>query len=262
MPARQRKKQEKKQNTQTNVDNNNKNKQQKQPPLPKSWFKRWILSYFDEVDNITLIIFRIMWGLIMTYECWTFIKSDYSKLNSYYVNPIFAPKYYGFFWVNKWPGDGMYYHIWTMFFAGLGVTFGFMYHLSSFIFFLGFTYLILLDACLYLNHFYLIAVMAFMLVFLPGHKRFAVDSWLIRSWRSNSMPRYIIYLLRFTQVIVYFYAGIAKINEDWLRGEPIRHWIAKQAMSAYNPEQPLTRYVAVSKYYKNIFHYLFICFFM
>ena len=25
--------------------------------------------------------------------------------------------------------------------------------------------------------------------------------------------------------IVYFYGGIAKINPDWLRGEPMRHWL-------------------------------------
>ena len=30
-------------------------------------------------------------------------------------------------------------------------------------------------------------------------------------------------------MIVYFYAGVAKINEDWLRAEPMKHWLAMDA---------------------------------
>jgi len=30
-------------------------------------------------------------------------------------------------------------------------------------------------------------------------------------------------------VIVYAFAGVVKINEDWLRAEPLRHWLAKRA---------------------------------
>lgn len=40
------------------------------------------------------------------------------------------------------------------------------------------------------------------------------------------------YFIRITYVffqslllIVYVYAGIVKINEDWLRAEPLRHWL-------------------------------------
>ena len=29
-------------------------------------------------------------------------------------------------------------------------------------------------------------------------------------------------------VIVYAFAGVVKINEDWLRAEPLRHWLAKR----------------------------------
>eukprot|EP00012_Vannella_robusta_P006578 CAMPEP_0206196994 /NCGR_PEP_ID=MMETSP0166-20121206/8772_1 /ASSEMBLY_ACC=CAM_ASM_000260 /TAXON_ID=95228 /ORGANISM="Vannella robusta, Strain DIVA3 518/3/11/1/6" /LENGTH=366 /DNA_ID=CAMNT_0053614561 /DNA_START=143 /DNA_END=1240 /DNA_ORIENTATION=- len=59
------------------------------------------------------------------------------------------------------------------------------------------------------------------------------------------MPRHIIYLLRFTQVIVYFYAGIAKMNEDWIRGEPIRHWIVSRAQQGYNPNSILSHYTTI-----------------
>ena len=214
-----------------------------------TWKQRghaWLLSFFDEVDNSGLILFRIMWGLIMAYECWTFIRHDYNKLEAYYLRSGFYPKYYGFSWVNAWPGDGMYYHIWAMCIAGLGVATGTAYHFSCIVFFLGFTYIILLDACLYLNHFYLIAVMAFMLIFLPAHRRFSVDCLIRPSIRTTTMPQWIVYLLRFEQVVVYFYAGVAKINEDWLRGEPIRHWIPGRALHSYDRDSMASYMLTVS----------------
>ena len=38
----------------------------------------------------------------------------------------------------------------------------------------------------------------------------------------------ILLLLRIEFAVVYAYAGIAKINEDWLRGEPLRLWLGRR----------------------------------
>jgi len=32
-------------------------------------------------------------------------------------------------------------------------------------------------------------------------------------------------LIKSLLVVVYFYAGVAKFNEDWLRAEPLRKWL-------------------------------------
>ena len=40
--------------------------------------------------------------------------------------------------------------------------------------------------------------------------------------------RIVLLFLRLFLLIVYTYAGIVKINEDWLRAEPVRHWIGKK----------------------------------
>ena len=207
----------------------------------------WVRSFFDEVDNSTLVIFRVMWGLIMAWECYTFIRHDYNKLKVYYLLSNFYPKYWGFFWVHAWPGDGMFYHVWVMLFASFGVTLGMVYHLSCIVFFLGFLQLILLDASLYLNHFHLIAIMAFILIFLPANQRFSIDSLVFKSIYRSTMPRYVLYLLRFEQIVVYFFAGVAKLNEDWLRGEPIRHWLPGRALRSYNPESTFSYLLTVSQ---------------
>src|SRR3990167_169595 len=160
----------------------------------------WALGLFDEIDNSTLILFRIMWGLIMVWECYTFIRNDYVKMEMYYMRSSFYPKYYGFYWVNAFPGDGMYIFIWALFVSSFLISIGLFYRLASCFFFFGWTYIILLDASQYLNHFYLIALMAFFLILFPSHARLSLDSLLFPSIYSTTMPRYVLYFLRFEQV--------------------------------------------------------------
>src|SRR6185369_4772318 len=45
-----------------------------------------------------------------------------------------------------------------------------------------------------------------------------------------TVPAYCVYLLRFQLGVVYFFAGIAKLNGDWLlRAQPLRIWLAARA---------------------------------
>jgi hypothetical protein len=34
-----------------------------------------------------------------------------------------------------------------------------------------------------------------------------------------------LFILKFQVFVVYFFGRIAKINPDWLQGEPLRHWL-------------------------------------
>ena len=145
------------------------------------------LSMFDPVDNTTLIFFRILWGVIMTYEAYTFIAKDYNKLESYYLRSTFYFKYPGFYWVHALPGNGMYIFIWVMALAGVFVAIGFLYRIATITWFIGFTYIILLDSSLYLNHFYLVSVMSFLLVVFPANQDLALDAWLNPKIRSTTM---------------------------------------------------------------------------
>ena len=106
--------------------------------------------------------------------------------------------------------------------------------------FLLFTYVFLLDQTNYLNHFYLLSIMLGLLTVVPGGACLSVDAWLRRSrgpWRVHAWA---VWLLRLQLGIVYFLAGVAKLNRDWLGGEPMRTWLGNRAR---NPELlgPLTR---------------------
>ena len=100
--------------------------------------------------------------------------------------------------------------------------------MSTFEFFLGFSYVYLLEKSHYLNHFYLISLLSFILMFIPANKAFSLDARLKPSIASGQLPAWNLWLLRFLITIPYFFGGIAKINGDWLRGEPMREWLGNR----------------------------------
>ena len=87
--------------------------------------RRFIDPLFAEVDASALVVFRVMFGLIMLVECWRFWSKGW--IERHYIEPDFFFKYYGFGWVEPWPGDGMYWHSptpHTMCFSCAGRGFG------------------------------------------------------------------------------------------------------------------------------------------
>ncbi|MGZ8921465.1 MAG: HTTM domain-containing protein, partial [Limisphaerales bacterium] len=43
--------------------------------------------------------------------------------------------------------------------------------------------------------------------------------------RASTAPIWTLWLLQAHMAIAYFFGGVAKINHDWLRGEPVRTWL-------------------------------------
>lgn len=178
---------------------------------------------FAPVDAASLAVFRMGFGAVMLWEVWRYFY--YGWINAYYIQPTFYFSYYGFDWVKPWPGQGMYFHFAVLGILALGILLGLFYRLSTILFFLGFSYVFLLDQSLYLNHFYLIALISFLLIFVPAQRTWSLDAGRKADTRSTA-PRWSLWLLRAQIGIVYFFGGVAKLNGDWLRGEPMRMWLA------------------------------------
>lgn len=187
--------------------------------------KRVTDSLFKPVDIASLVYYRIAFGLIMFYEMATTYFSY--KIKYYWIKPDFLFKYYGFEWVTVLPGDWMYHLVFLMMVLSLFITAGLLYRISMTLFFLGFSYLFLLEQALYLNHFYLVILISFIMIFLPANRRLSLDSRLKPSIRTDFVPAWCLWILIFQMSVVYFYASIAKMNMDWLQGEPVRMWIAQ-----------------------------------
>jgi hypothetical protein len=69
-------------------------------------------------------------------------------------------------------------------------------------------------------------LVAFLLIFLPAHRNYSLDVKWGRVKPLEQIPAYPILLLKFQLLLVYFFAGIAKINYDWLMlSMPLKIWL-------------------------------------
>jgi hypothetical protein len=99
------------------------------------------------------------------------------------------------------------------------------YKLAILTFFLSFTYIELMDKTTYLNHYYFITIISLVLVFLPANC-FSVDAYKDEKKRFQKIPRWNIDILKLLLAIVYVYAGLEKLNSDWLlEAMPLKIWL-------------------------------------
>ena len=181
---------------------------------------------FAPVDIASLVFFRVAFGVIMVWEvAYYFVRGWIPR---YFIDPSFHFTYYGFGWVQPWPGYGMYLHFLALGVLAACIAFGLWYRVSIVLFFLGFTYVFLLDQALYLNHFYLAALVSFLMIFVPANRSFSLDALRNPEIRSATAPAWTLWMLAAQMGIVYFYGALAKMNGDWLRGEPMRTWLAEE----------------------------------
>jgi len=151
-------------------------------------------------------------------------------VTEFYIEPAFHFPYPGFTWLRSWPGEWMHVHFILLTLLALGVALGFCYRICITLFCLGFTYVELLDQTTYLNHYYLISLLSGLLIFLPAHRAWSYDAWRKPQIRLDAAPAWSLNILRFQVGVVYVFAGLAKLNADWLfKAEPLRIWLAARS---------------------------------
>ena len=190
---------------------------------------RLIRAGLQPVSPESTAVFRIIFGLLGVAAVVRFAANGW--IDDLYVEPTYHLTYYGFAWVKPWPGWGMYLHFALLGLASLGVALGYRYRFSVTAFFLLFTYVELIDKTTYLNHYYFVSLISFIMIFLPLNRAKSLDS---RRAPSDgplpSIPMAAIWMLRGQVGLVYFFAGIAKLNPDWLlHAQPLRIWLHNSA---------------------------------
>ena len=146
---------------------------------------RWRDHLLAPVDGASLAVFRICFGLLMLWDVWQYWANGW--VASEYVEPTFHFTYFLFPFVRPWPGNGMYWHFGVLGLLAALMAVGLFYRLAAWGFFLGFTYLFLLDKTYYLNHNYLICLLSFVLAIVPAQSAWSLDAW--RSHRKETRPR-------------------------------------------------------------------------
>lgn len=176
---------------------------------------------FKSINSSSLGAFRVVFGCLAFFDVLNHYVYYHLTIKAYEPEN-FQFRYYGFEWLPVFPEPWMSLFFLGLMAAALGIVLGIRYRWSTFLFALGFTYLFLLEKSFYLNHGYLFCWLSWIMAFLPADARYVIGK---QSEIRQTIPYWPIWLLRFMMALVYFYAGIAKLNADWLAGLPLKLWL-------------------------------------
>jgi vitamin K-dependent gamma-carboxylase len=187
------------------------------------------------VDPLPLVVFRIGFGLVLLFGAVRFLANGW--VESQLIAPAFHFTYPFFSWVRPLPGDALYGVFAIQVICAALIAAGWHYRLACAGFFLAFTYVELIDQATYLNHYYFVSLMALLLAFLPLDRWGSVDARRAREGSDrfaagapSLAPRWVSFALQLQIAVVYFFAGLAKLNPDWLfRAQPLRVWLSARS---------------------------------
>jgi hypothetical protein len=188
---------------------------------------RQVLSWsylFAPVDTASLAVVRIAMGLLVAIDALRkgqgfFYPSD-GRL-------LFSFRYQFFHWLQESPELSVYLP-YVLFVAGIAVAIGFFFRFFSLVCLFLVTYGFLLQPENYLNHYYMLIIILFLLSISPAHRSFSADRFLLFRSSSEEAPRIYLLLFKAQIEIILIYAGLVKINSDWLQLEPLRTWLVER----------------------------------
>ncbi|PQB03941.1 HTTM domain-containing protein [Aureitalea marina] len=181
-------------------------------------------TYLNQsTEAAPLAVFRILFGVMMLASIIRFVANGWVR--KLYIDPQWHFTFFGFEWARPL-GEATYILFVICGLAAILVALGYKYRLAITIFFLSFTYIELMDKTTYLNHYYFISCLSFLMIFLPANRYFALDANTRPECASRLVPRWSVVSVQLMLGIVYFYAGLAKLNSDWLlEAMPLKIWL-------------------------------------
>lgn len=183
-----------------------------------------MIAYLEKKTSAApLAVFRMMLGLMLFISLARFWGKGW--IYDLYIKPRYFFSFFGFEFV-KPLGQYTYLLFAICMLSALFVMVGYYYRPAMITLFLSFTYIELMDKSTYLNHYYFISLLCLMMIFLPAHGYFSVDAYRDKTLLSGFIPRWCIDSIKLLVFILYFYAGLAKLNSDWLIAAlPLKIWL-------------------------------------
>lgn len=181
---------------------------------------------FRSIDIKSIVYFRIAFGGIMLWEVLRYFTMG--RIAKYYIEPKYLFHYYDLEFIKPLGGNGMYIVFGLLGLFAIMVAVGLFYRWAIIGLFATFTYIFLLDQTRYLNHFYLFSLISLLMIFIPANRDFSIDAIIKPKIKSRLAYGWHQYILMFQVACAYFFGGIAKLNYDWLHGEPMRMWLARR----------------------------------
>jgi vitamin K-dependent gamma-carboxylase len=207
--------------------------------FPARW-NRFQFLLARPVNGASLAAFRIAVGLVMTLEAFSLLRPSASTsgrvmLETYYTGSDIKFHFpYGWFeWLPVLPNAWMHALVWLLGLASIFLAVGFCYRGAAALVFLawGYFYAVESTRTYWMSYYYLELLVTFLLIWMPAARRYSIDACLFkRQPPPATVPYWTLVLLRSQLVIAYFYAGLAKINADWLLDAvPVRNFLARSS---------------------------------
>lgn len=178
-------------------------------------------------DPAALGIFRCLFGLLMAVDVTQ--ERGLSHLDYKYLDGAPVCRFPLFNFLEPLPLDWMYLVYLVMFLGALGIMLGCFYRLSCLMFISTYWYVFFLDKTAWNNHSYLYGLIGFQLTIMDGNRYWSLDGLRKPSIRNAHVPLWNYTLLRTQIFIVYFIAGVKKLDADWVEGYSMsylaHHWL-------------------------------------
>jgi len=169
---------------------------------------------FQHIDNSGLVIFRVVFGLLITLEAFGAIATGW--VHRIFIKPEFTFTFIGFEWLQPLPGNGMYFYFALMGIFGFLVMIGYKYRFSIICYTIMWAGVYLMQKSAYNNHYYLMLLLLGFMSVLPANRWFSLDAKFNPKIKNPSMPRWCALVIILQVWIVYTYASVAKLYPDWL----------------------------------------------
>jgi len=181
---------------------------------------------FRPIDIAWLVVFRVGAGTLLALEMAGSLALGYWRE---YTEPQVHFSYLLTAWLPAWPPAVMIgLHLGAVV-AGGAVAAGWRYRPAAALLTLCYTLLFLAEETRFINHFYLYCLVAAWLTVLPAHRAASADARAGRVVPAATVPAWTRLVLLFQLSVVYFYAGLAKLNPDWLMARPLTMWLTAKA---------------------------------
>lgn len=177
---------------------------------------RW--EAFRPARAFQLQRFRLLFGLALTILVARYFLNGW--IRGYYIDPDYH-FHFCFLPLEPYTSPGLVYaHFAAALVCAVLVLFGLFYRFALLGFIVFFGSIFLWDVTYFLNHHYLILLLSWLMLWVPAGLQKSPE-------RARYRPRNIhIWLLRLQFCIVWFYAGVAKLNPYWLLdGQPLTLWL-------------------------------------
>ncbi|XP_077441759.1 vitamin K-dependent gamma-carboxylase [Vanacampus margaritifer] len=178
-------------------------------------------------DPASLGIFRCLFGLLMAIDITQ--ERGLSHVDYKYLDGAPVCRFPLFNFLKPLPMDWMYLVYLVMFVGALGIMLGCLYRLSCLMFISTYWYIFFLDKTAWNNHSYLYGLIGFQLTLMDGNRYWSLDGLRRPSIRNAHVPLWNYTLLRTQIFIVYFIAGVKKLDADWMEGYSMsylaHHWL-------------------------------------